>query len=102
MMLSTLLLAVTPTVGGDLLAIRVGRAETISHGTIEHAVVLVEDGKIVAVGQDLPIARGIPVIDRPDWVVMPGLVDCHSRTGMDSRGTSASEPRSARAWKLSP
>ena len=34
---------------GDLLAIRVGKAETISQGTIEHAVILVEGGKIVTV-----------------------------------------------------
>jgi imidazolonepropionase-like amidohydrolase len=43
--------------GGDLLAIKVGRAETVSQGVIEHAVILVENGKIVEIGQDLPIER---------------------------------------------
>ena len=62
----------------DVLAIKVGRAETVSKGVIEHAVIFVEDGKIVTIGEDLPIDRGIPVLDRPDWTVMPGLVNCHT------------------------
>ena len=88
----TTALLVAPTLGGDLLAIRVGRAETISQGSIENAVILVEDGKIVTVGEDLPVERGIPVLDRPEWVVTPGLLNCHSRLGMDSRGGNGFEP----------
>jgi hypothetical protein len=74
-------------------AIRVGRAETASHGAIEHAVILVEGGKITAIGQDLEIARGIAIVDRPEWVAMPGLVHCWSRLGQDSDGGSALEPQ---------
>jgi len=70
---------------GDALAIRVGRAETASHGTIENAVVMVEDGKIVVVGEDLPVERGIPILDRPDGVAMPGLVSAYTRLGLDGR-----------------
>ena len=77
---------------GDLLAIRVGQALTGADGTIEHAVILVEDGKIVAIGEDLPIERGIPVLDRPDWVAMPGLVNPHSRIGLDSTGDGSFSP----------
>lgn len=97
-MRSALLLAATAATmattseARDLLAIRVGKAETVSHGTIEHAVILVDDGKIVSVGQDLEVERGIPVLDRPDWVAMPGLVNCYSRIGMDSAGESSSNP----------
>jgi imidazolonepropionase-like amidohydrolase len=77
---------------GDLVALRVGRAETVSQGAIEHAVILIEDGKIVTIGQDLPVDRGIPVVDRPEWTVMPGLVNAYSRSGMDSQGGGGSEP----------
>lgn len=77
---------------GDILAIRVGRAETVSQGTIQHAVVLVEDGKITAIGQDLPIDRGIPILDRPGWTVMPGLVHPYSRLGLDGRGSNGFNP----------
>jgi len=73
-------------------ALRVGRAETIANGTIEHAVLLVEGGKITVVGEDLPIERGIPTFDHPDWVVMPGLVNCKTRYGLPGRGRDASTP----------
>jgi len=88
--------------GGDALAIRVGRAETISDGTIEHAVILVENGKIAAIGQDLPVERGIPVLDRPQWTVMPGLVHPYSRLGLDGRGTSGFEPQVVPTRELYP
>ena len=76
----------------DLFALRVGSAETVSHGTIPHAVILIEHGKIVTIGQDLEIERGIPVIDRPDWVAMPGFVNCYSRAGMTSFGSNGTVP----------
>src|SRR5262245_51324842 len=90
--LSLLLCSAPPETGGELLAIRVGRAETISHGTLEHAVILVEGGKIVAIGEDLPVERGIPILDRPEWVVMPGLVNCHSRAGLDGNAGRSFDP----------
>ena len=77
----------------DLVAIKVGRAETVSHGVIEHAVILVEDGKIVTIGQDLPIERGIRVIDLESWIAMPGLVNAYSRIGLDSRAGDEFNPQ---------
>ena len=72
-------------------ALRVGLAETVSAGPIENAVVLVENGKITVVGEDLPVERGIPTFDRPDWVVMPGLVNCYSSAGIGGRGSNSSD-----------
>ena len=95
-MLITIALAATPLLAPDLLAIRVGRAETISNGTLEHAVILIEGGKIATVGEDLVVERGIPVIDKPDWVVMPGLVNAYSRLGLDGRGSSNATVRCSR------
>ncbi|MAF66908.1 MAG: hypothetical protein CMJ84_14790 [Planctomycetes bacterium] len=88
-----LLAGASPAARADILAIKVGRAETISHGTIEHAVILVEDGRIVMIGEDLPVDRGIEVLDRdPEWTAMPGLVNCYSRVGLDSKGGNDSRP----------
>jgi len=78
--------------GSDLLAIRVGKAETISQGTLEHVVILVEGGKIVTIGEDLLIERGIPILDRPDWTAMPGLVSCHTRIGLEKSTSRSFEP----------
>ena len=77
---------------GDLLAIRVGRAETVANGTLENAVILVENGRISTIGEDLVVARGIPVLDRPDWVALPGLVNAYSRLGLTGRGGADSKP----------
>ena len=100
MILNTILLAASPVLAPaptipveGIFALKVGKAETVSDGTIPHAVILVENGKIVVVGEDLPIERGIPVIDLgPEAVAMPGLVNCYSRQGMDSRGGNDSSP----------
>ena len=98
-----LLAAGAPSVAhGELLALRVGKAETIANGTVEHAVILIEDGKIVEVGEDLILERGIPVLNRPDWVVTPGLVNCYSRAGMDSRAGSAFTPDAMASGELFP
>ncbi len=86
----------------DLLAIKVGHAETISHGRIDHAVILIEDGKIVTIGQDLPIERGIPVIDVPNLWVMPGLVDAYSRIGLEGRAGSEFTPENKAENELFP
>lgn len=94
-LLLTSLAAVAPdqaTPTPNLFALRVGRAETIGKGVIEHAVILVEGGKIVTIGEDLPIERGIPVYDRPEWVVMPGLVNAYSRYSLDSEGGDDNAP----------
>ena len=81
-----------PSFASDLYALKVRRAETVSHGTIEHAVLLIENGKIVTIGQDLEIERGIPVIDRSDLTVTPGFVDCYSHMGMNGGGPSGTYP----------
>jgi hypothetical protein len=83
-------------------ALRVGRAETIANGPLEHAVVLVENGKITVVGEDLPIERGIPVLDHPDWVLMPGLVNCRSRAGLTAKADNGSNPEVVASRELYP
>ncbi|MDE0892123.1 MAG: amidohydrolase family protein [Planctomycetota bacterium] len=89
------LLAMQPIAqAGDLFAVQVERAETASHGTIEHAVILIDDGKIVMIGEDLAIAAGIPVIDKdPGWIATPALVNCYSRLGLSGRGPSGLNPQ---------
>ncbi len=42
-----------------------------------HADVLIEDGKITAIGHDLPQVDGTQVIDATNMLVSPGLVDVH-------------------------
>ena len=61
-----------------MLAIINARVLTVTGGTLEHGDILMDQGKIVAVGEGLPIPEGTRVIDgRGKWVT-PGLIDAHT------------------------
>ena len=97
MILTPILLALAPAgsieAPADLLAIRAPRVEVGNGETLHHAVILVEDGRIVTIGEDLPIERGIPVLELSEGqVVMPGLVCAYSRIGLSGNGFSDSRP----------
>lgn len=53
-----------------------------SRGTIEHADLLVSDGKIVNVGQHLPAPADAVIVDGTGKHITPGLIDCHSHTAV--------------------
>jgi imidazolonepropionase-like amidohydrolase len=53
----------------------------------DRGVVLVEDGKIQAVGgHDLPVPRGCEVLDASGCIVTPGFIDAHSHIGVYEDG----------------
>ena len=47
-------------------------------GVIARGDVLVTDGRIAAVGVELPVPEGAEVIEADGRVLMPGFVDCHT------------------------
>jgi imidazolonepropionase-like amidohydrolase len=49
---------------------------------LEHGTVLVEDGRIVAVGEEVEIPEDAEVYDATGKVVMPGLIDAHCHVGL--------------------
>jgi imidazolonepropionase-like amidohydrolase len=51
-------------------------------GTLENADLLVEKGKIVQVGKNLTAPADAVVVDGSGKHVTPGLIDCHSHTGV--------------------
>ncbi len=50
----------------------------MTKGTIAKGSILVEDGKIKAVGAGLTAPAGVKVIDAAGLVAMPGIIDTHS------------------------
>lgn len=64
------------------LAVKNGCLYTITQGVIENGTVLMEDGKIVAVGSEVVIPEDAMVIDAAGQVVTPGLIDAHSHIGL--------------------
>ncbi|MBK8799547.1 MAG: amidohydrolase family protein [Anaerolineales bacterium] len=51
-------------------------------GDLRHATVLVADGKIVAVGENLAIPADATRIDARGLCVTPGFIDAHTHMGM--------------------
>ncbi|MGD2200390.1 MAG: amidohydrolase [Candidatus Bathyarchaeota archaeon] len=83
-----------------MLAIKGGKIYTITKGVIEGGTILVEGGKIKAVGEGITIPEGAEVIDAEGKVVMPGLVEAHCHIGIweetigwaGSDGNEATDP----------
>ena len=63
--------------GGSVL-IKDATILTVSHGTIARGSILVENGKITAVGPDVKAKPGMAVIEAAGLVAMPGIIDTHS------------------------
>jgi imidazolonepropionase-like amidohydrolase len=63
--------------GGSVL-IKDASILTVTKGTIVRGSILVEDGKIKAVGTDVQAPAGIKVIEAAGLVAMPGIIDTHS------------------------
>lgn len=64
------------------IAITNGKVVTITNGVLENATVLVEDGKIAAVGAEVEVPEDAKVVDAAGKWVTPGLIDAHSHIGL--------------------
>ncbi len=71
-----------PTKPAKTLAIRAGRIHTAAGQPIVDGVILIEDGKIKAIGpaNAVVVPKGVPVIVAAE--VTPGLIDSHSVCGL--------------------
>ena len=62
-----------------IVAVRAGRLIDPASGTVTAgSVVLVEKGRVTAVGPSVAIPAGARVIDLSGMTVLPGLMDCHT------------------------
>ena len=63
-----------------------GTIHTISHGILENADILFENGKITSVGQNLDIPAEAEIIDASGQHVFPGLISAGSTLGLQEIG----------------
>lgn len=57
---------------------------------VERGTVVVQNGKIIAVGANVQVPSGATIIDSAGKTIMPGLVDTHSHIGGGSGGDASS------------
>jgi imidazolonepropionase-like amidohydrolase len=68
---------------GGPIAIRGGKLLTITHGVIENGIIVMQNGKITAVGgANTSIPHGATVIDATGMTVYPGLIDSETNLGL--------------------
>ena len=80
---SLVLIAAACTLQAQNMLIRNVTVLTVTKGTVANGSVLVENGKISAVGKDISAPAGATVIDGSGKFLMPGIIDCHSHTAIE-------------------
>ena len=79
---------------------------TAAGDQIDAGTIVMAEGKIVAVGKDVPVPTGARVIDGHGRWVTPGVIDPHSHLGVyaspaveaQSDGNEATDPNTANVW----
>jgi imidazolonepropionase-like amidohydrolase len=57
---------------------------TITRGTLTNTDVLLRNGKIAGIGKNLNASANARIIDGTGKFVMPGMIDCHSHSMLDT------------------
>jgi len=96
------LLAAQPVAAESELVIRGGKIYTLAGEAIENGVVLIRDGKIAAVGSNLPIPASAKVIEASGLQVYPGLFDSFSSVGLTEIGSIPATVDSGELGRFNP
>jgi imidazolonepropionase-like amidohydrolase len=77
----------TMVLPAQVTAVKAGRLVDPEAATVlKDQVILIRDGKIEAVGHNLPIPSGAQTIDLSSETVLPGLIDCHTHLADGAHG----------------
>jgi imidazolonepropionase-like amidohydrolase len=63
--------------------IRNATVMTVTKGTLQNGSVLIENGKISAIGKNVSAPADATVVDATGKFLTPGLIDCHSHTAVE-------------------
>ncbi|MBS1681912.1 MAG: amidohydrolase family protein [Bacteroidetes bacterium] len=64
--------------------------ETVTKGTIKNGTVIISNGKITSVGENVSVPQGVETIDCKGLFIYPGMIDGGTHIGMSEIG---SDPR---------
>ena len=68
---------------GDTILIRNATVLTVTKGTVQNGSVLIESGKIAALGKKVSAPADATIVDATGKFLMPGIIDCHSHTAIE-------------------
>ena len=69
-----------------MIFIKNGHIYTMAGKVMENGSILIKDGKIVEVGEDLKVPENAEVIDAQGRMITPGFIDAHCHLGMFEEG----------------
>lgn len=67
----------------ETILIRNATVLTVTKGTVDNGSVLIENGKIAAIGKNVHAPADATVVDATGKYLMPGIIDCHSHTAIE-------------------
>ena len=76
-------------ISGEITAIKADRIDTVTSGVIENGIIVIADGRIKAIGNDIEIPEAAQIIDMRDKTIFPGLVNPSSRIGLSPPPTDS-------------
>jgi len=89
----------TLTLAAQDVALRGGTILTITRGVIENGTLVIQKGKITALGRDVVVPPGLQVIDVRGRYILPGLIDTHTHIAMDGGDVNeATDPTTPQLW----
>ncbi|WP_338424543.1 amidohydrolase family protein [Sphingopyxis kveilinensis] len=96
-------LALSPPVAAETIAIVDARVMTMAgEGTLERATILIDDGRVAAIGADLAVPAAARVIDGRGGVVTPGFIQADSTLGaVEVSQVPASADRATHSVRIS-
>ena len=78
--------------------VKAKRIHTAAGDPIDDGVIVIRDGKIVSVGPQAAVPDDALVIELPDSVITPGLVDAHAAVDADLRQASTARAGRRSFW----
>ena len=96
-LISTMTVPTIATQATSIVVIKAGRIYPITDPPIQNGIILINNGKIEAVGQGLKIPEGAEVIDATGKIIIPGLIDAFTTLSEKERDDEESVTPDIRA-----
>jgi hypothetical protein len=71
-----------PAICQEVVVIKADRIDTVTSGVIENGTIVIKDGRIKAIGNDVKVPESAEILDMADKTIFPGLVNPASRIGL--------------------